>query len=186
MVGSGPMRKSSASPTAAAPRPEALVLKGDRISFRFPEGVFSGGVTDARRQYRNVTFDDGDRLKLNLSAERQGRDGAPAELEEGQWCFVHRIEPGAKGAAPGKAAAAALRQRQQCYGSGAASSPGGGGARSKSPLLPRRAEAAAPAAALRPVLASVLRGATYGSAFNPSDHHPVCAVFDLRLRSAEV
>ena len=173
-------------PAAAA----ALVLKGDRISFRFPEGVFTGVITDACLGkvvvYRNVTFDDGDRLKLNLSAERQGRDGAAAELEEGQWCFVHRIEPGAKGAAPGKAAAAALRQRQQCYGSGAASSPGGGGARSKSPLLPRRAEAAAPAAALRPVLASVLRGATYGSAFNPSDHHPVCAVFDLRLRSAGV
>ena len=133
MVGSGPMRKSSASPTAAAPRPEALVLKGDRISFRFPEGVFSGGVTDARRQYRNVTFDDGDRLKLNLSAERQGRDGAPAELEEGQWCFVQqqrRVEAAA-GAAKGSARRTV-----------------GGGARSKSPA--RRAEAAAAAAAAAP------------------------------------
>jgi hypothetical protein len=68
------------------------VLKGDRISFAFPEGIFSGCVTDAGHQYRNVHFDDGDRLKLKLSDDR--RRNSASELQHGEWCFVHSPEPG--------------------------------------------------------------------------------------------
>jgi hypothetical protein len=73
---------------SAAPCVEVPVVRGDHISFGFAEGIFSGTVTEApwQKLWCKVTFDDGDRQCLRLSADRW-RSSA-TEVQEGQWCFV--------------------------------------------------------------------------------------------------
>ena len=81
-------RRGNGGGGSAAPCVDVRVVRGDRISFGFAEGIFPGTVTEASWQklWCKVTFDDGDRQCLKLSADRW-RSSA-TEVQEGQWCFV--------------------------------------------------------------------------------------------------
>ena len=65
---------------------QVLLQHGDRILFAFQQGT-QAGVVSKGKVWRNVSFEDGDVVKVNLNLEL--RRATPHELPEGHWCFDH-------------------------------------------------------------------------------------------------
>ena len=65
---------------------QMLLLQGDRILFAFQQGR-QAGVVSKGRLWRNVMFEDGVAVKVNLNLAL--RCDTPQELPEGHWCLDH-------------------------------------------------------------------------------------------------